>query len=286
MNDFASALRHHCARKGTIAQLCKATGINRQQFNKYLAGQILPGARTMRKICAYLGVTEEQLLSGKTLAEKQLSAPSEIDFDSPPATPPADPPHQVLRNGFYRAVFPVHRAPGVVACWLVHVTPGTGGGQFHTCRNHFEDASALGFAANHIRYRGPVRYAPDEAFLIGTALLAQPLHGIIRVDLRPAAGPDYLSAIVLTRRPDGPVALSGVMQFLGDGCTGRAALAGMGVMRLDDPAADPVVVRMMGAAAAAGPNWMSSFNERNLRAEPLSGGSDLPEALRVRRLSV
>lgn len=282
MNDFASALRHHCARKGSIAQACKATGINRQQFNKYLSGQILPGARTMRKICAYLGVTEEQMLSGQPVEEKRLSATSEIDFDAAPDMP-AEVGQAVLRNGFYRAFFPVHRAPGMVACWLVHVTPGAGRSQVHTCRNHFHDAATLGFAANHIRYRGPVRYAPDEAFLIGTASLPQLLHGIIRVDLRPAAGPDYLSAMALTRRPDGPVALSGVMQFLGPDCTARAALAAMGVMRLDDPAADPVVVGMMDAAVAAGPNWMSSFNERNLRAEPLSGGSDLPEALRVRR---
>jgi len=39
--------------RGTIVQACKHTGINRQQFNKYLAGQIMPGARTMRKICSY-----------------------------------------------------------------------------------------------------------------------------------------------------------------------------------------------------------------------------------------
>lgn len=266
MGDFASALRSHCARKGSIAQLCKATGINRQQFNKYLAGQILPGARNMRKICTYLGVTEAQLMEGQVIDEEQLLEQSEIDFDSSAAAV-VEGLHSGLRNGYYRAFFPVPGKAGLIARWLVHVSPDPGAGQIHTCRNYYVNASALGFSANRIRYRGPVRYGPDEAFLIGTAHLKQPLHGIIRVNLRPATGPDYLPAMVLTRRPDGPVAMSGVMQFLGPGCTARAALAGMGVMRRDDPTADPVVIRMMGAAAAIDSDGMSSATDGNLRRE-------------------
>ena len=50
---FGKDLKDLVLARGTIAQACKETGINRQQFNKYLAGQILPGVRTMRKICSY-----------------------------------------------------------------------------------------------------------------------------------------------------------------------------------------------------------------------------------------
>ena len=58
---FSTNLRMKCAAYGTIAQFCRATGINRQQFNKYLAGSNLPNAITLRKICKTLGVKEEAL---------------------------------------------------------------------------------------------------------------------------------------------------------------------------------------------------------------------------------
>lgn len=287
MESFAKELRLHCARKGSIGQLCKATGINRQQFNKYLAGQMLPGARTMRKICSYLGVSEEQLMSGGKALSAPLPTVPDVGsflpgFSEPPASlSPANP---MLRNGFYRACFLVPGHPDLVACWLVQVVSGPGGAQVHSCRNRFRDGAALGFPGDRITYRGPVSYSADEVALMGTTRMPGSLKGIIFVNLRPVVGDDHFSAMVLTRRADGPLALSGAIHFLGPDCSARRALAGMGVIRLDDPAADPVMVKLMRAAPAAATNWMRSVTEKNLRAGP--GGSDLPAALAIRRLSV
>ncbi len=41
--NFAANLLALCNRHGTIASVCRLLGINRQQFNKYLAGTNLPG---------------------------------------------------------------------------------------------------------------------------------------------------------------------------------------------------------------------------------------------------
>lgn len=290
MESFARELRLHCARKGSIAQLCKATGINRQQFNKYLAGQMLPGARTMRKICTYLGVSEEVLMSGRPAATGgQATATPAIDFGAffsrfSGSEGSAALPKAVLPNGFYRAYFPVPGRPGLAARWLVQIATRPDGTPVHSARNRFHDGAALGFAGNRITYRGPVVYGGEEAGLLGTARAPLPLNGIIFVTLRPVVGEDYFSAMVLTRRADGPLALSGAMQFLGESCTARHALSGMGVIALDDPSADPVIVQLMRSAPAAATNWMRAVTERNLQAEP--GGSGLPEALAVRRLSV
>lgn len=60
---FAANLRHLCSMQTSIADVCRDTGINRQQFNKYLAGRAIPSARVLRKICERLGVSEDQLLS-------------------------------------------------------------------------------------------------------------------------------------------------------------------------------------------------------------------------------
>ena len=81
---FSKELREHCMRIGSIARVCKGTGINRQQFNKYLAGQTLPSARNMWKICDYLGVSVEHLMVDQATAppgENSLFN-SEIDFSA------------------------------------------------------------------------------------------------------------------------------------------------------------------------------------------------------------
>jgi transcriptional regulator with XRE-family HTH domain len=61
---FAANLRQLCALQTSIADVCRDTGINRQQFNKYLSGRAIPSARILRKICQRLEVSEDALLSG------------------------------------------------------------------------------------------------------------------------------------------------------------------------------------------------------------------------------
>jgi transcriptional regulator with XRE-family HTH domain len=50
-SDFAS-----------IAEVCRKLDINRQQFNKYLAGTTRPSRHNMRRICDFFGVSEAELL--------------------------------------------------------------------------------------------------------------------------------------------------------------------------------------------------------------------------------
>lgn len=66
---FAANLRRLCNSTTSIADICRDTGINRQQFNKYLAGRSVPSARVLRKICQRLGVSETVLLGEPLLAD-------------------------------------------------------------------------------------------------------------------------------------------------------------------------------------------------------------------------
>ena len=61
--EFSLNLRSLCADRGSIAQVCREIGINRQQFNRYLGGHSLPSAHNMRRIARYFGVGEGDLLS-------------------------------------------------------------------------------------------------------------------------------------------------------------------------------------------------------------------------------
>lgn len=67
---FSGNLAYACSFFPSIAEVCRRVGINRQQFNKYLAGQVRPSRHNMRRICDFLGVSEwEMLLDEKRFVE-------------------------------------------------------------------------------------------------------------------------------------------------------------------------------------------------------------------------
>ena len=63
MSDrFALNLASACSLFPSISHVCRQIGLNRQQFNKYLAGQVRPSRHNMRRICDFFGVTESEFL--------------------------------------------------------------------------------------------------------------------------------------------------------------------------------------------------------------------------------
>ena len=59
---FPENLDYACSLFPSIADVCRRIGINRQQFNKYLAGSVRPSRHNMRRICDFFGVTECEFL--------------------------------------------------------------------------------------------------------------------------------------------------------------------------------------------------------------------------------
>lgn len=61
--DFSRNLRNICAEYGSIAQVCREIGINRQQFNRYLSGAGLPSAHNLRRIARHFSLPEADLFA-------------------------------------------------------------------------------------------------------------------------------------------------------------------------------------------------------------------------------
>ncbi len=65
VDGSASNLAHNlvrlCKREVSIAAVCRATQINRQQFNRYLAGQSIPSPANLEKICRYFNISKAEL---------------------------------------------------------------------------------------------------------------------------------------------------------------------------------------------------------------------------------
>ncbi|MEX1234870.1 MAG: helix-turn-helix transcriptional regulator [Roseovarius sp.] len=73
-NDpFAANLAFACSLLPSIAEVCRRIGVNRQQFNKYLAGSVRPSRHNMRRICDFFGVTESELLMDPTRFSSLIS---------------------------------------------------------------------------------------------------------------------------------------------------------------------------------------------------------------------
>lgn len=293
--SFAKELRRQCSLHGSIAQVCKGTGINRQQFNKYLAGQILPSASNMRRICSYLGVTEEQLMSAphapaEALVSKQHSA---IDSHRRPVAVPLSGAFRrevsaasanVLPQGYYDCYFPLHSASDMLVRWLLSVKLVQGVPSF-TCRTYVRGAHSEAPLQGRRKHHGVVLPGLREAYLVGSQAL--PLHqpGVIAVNTLPVVGRDYFSGLALTCRIDGPLAITAALHYRGSFRTPmRDALNGLGLLSLSDPALDPVIAQLMQAKPAAGSNWIQSVNGKNLRTVVPAGGSMLPDYFAARRL--
>ena len=59
--NLAQNLARLCKQEASIAAVCRGTKINRQQFNRYLAGNAIPSAANRRKICRYFKISEAEL---------------------------------------------------------------------------------------------------------------------------------------------------------------------------------------------------------------------------------
>lgn len=60
--DLGQNLGLLCSYYSSVSEICRRIGINRQQFNKYLAGQAMPSRHNLRRICDFFGVEEAEIL--------------------------------------------------------------------------------------------------------------------------------------------------------------------------------------------------------------------------------
>jgi transcriptional regulator with XRE-family HTH domain len=60
--NFARNLELLCSYYSSVSEVCRRLGINRQQFNKYLAGRAMPSRHNLRRICDFFGVEEAEIL--------------------------------------------------------------------------------------------------------------------------------------------------------------------------------------------------------------------------------
>lgn len=134
MSNFAENLRHICGFHESTSQVCRAIGVNRQQFNKYLSGASVPSAYNLNRISKYLGVEANDLfLEPAQFASKYRDSDHQpmrklpIQADALIARAFPGNPRQLRKyTGYYRSYFVSSESPDHVFCSLVRLNEQDG----------------------------------------------------------------------------------------------------------------------------------------------------------------
>jgi len=273
LNMFSAELRRLCQERGSIAEICRGTGINRQQFNKYLAGRMLPSSINMRKICGFLEVSEAELLAGTgghasasgDLPEKWAKNRRIFWAKSAEFVEPESGAARPMLNGYYECYLPFQGACHMLLRWLL-VVSDCADRQVFTCRTFMAHPDRQRCGQARSRYRGIVLPGMHEILLVGIGDIHLQQPSVISVSLLQQDGHSCFPAIALTRRADGPLATIAVLHYRGRGFNAREALARTGVISVLDPGLDAVVAGMMSVAPEEGPDRMRPVGLHRLRA--------------------
>ncbi len=164
--NFSNNLRFLCADHGSISQICREIGINRQQFNRYLNGTSVPSAHNLRRIARHFGLTEELLfLPTSKFQETQMGAKPdhEVGPDERFLAPYRGQQKNLRRYlGFYHSYFCTPSWEGRIFCSLVRLSEKDG---MITSRS-YENATSRDKSIHQIsKYNGLVTMRGNRIFV-------------------------------------------------------------------------------------------------------------------------
>lgn len=250
MSDFAANLRLLTSERRSVSQICREIGINRQQFSRYLNGTSLPSAHNLRRICAYFGLTESDLLMPQAEFRRQYRLPGGAEsappwrslFDAFPGDRVA------LRRylGLYHTHFLTPSWPGTLLRGLVSLTEEGG---LVVSRAVERSRDPHRGVDQRTRYTGLVAYRGDRLFVVERERLSG--ASIVETILFPAHRHQlaYLRGVTfgLSWRPRrAPYASRAIWKRLPPSTDLRAALRACGRFAFDSREVDPVVRNFLG----------------------------------------
>ena len=82
LRNLARNLQSICRTFSSVADACRVLGVNRQQFNKYLAGKHVPAPKVLASVARHFSIVDEDLFASEAQFEMILKGPhSELARD-------------------------------------------------------------------------------------------------------------------------------------------------------------------------------------------------------------
>ncbi|MGR3570531.1 helix-turn-helix domain-containing protein [Brevirhabdus sp.] len=246
-----------CSLFPSIAQVCRRIGVNRQQFNKYLAGSVRPSRHNMRRICDFFGVTEAELLMEPPRFAELLSLRRRpgTGAEASPLGPTLD---RLMRNsapldrycGAYFRYFYSYSNPGqIIRSFALMMRREN----HYLWKNIEREQGAAHGAKDVYKYEGMAFFLGERITVVeNEAMLSS---SITQMMLYPSytAGIDYLLGIQTggpLKRGRKPAASRVLLDYLGQNVDPRRALAQCGLFEPDD--LDPRIVNLLRNEMAPG----------------------------------
>ena len=236
--NFADNLRGLCIRHGSIAAVCRAIGMNRQQFNKYLSGSTLPNAATLEKICKFFQIESESLFLD--LAARRQTASAAMFGSLPIAalglatSAYARLQAATLRSGCYHlyTAWPRDETSCLREALFVQKKDGA------TVFTRFTKYRPVGARQQYFlsgRHDGIVLEADKARFLLALNHKGCGEVSLVSIGAENALSQGFLSGLALVMAPSGrPLALRATLQFRGCDEALRRTIAEAGVLPLSD----------------------------------------------------
>jgi transcriptional regulator with XRE-family HTH domain len=200
---FAANLRRFCLEHGTIADISRNTGINRQQLNKYLAANSIPNAITLRKLCAYLDIEEASLFidelgrrTDKKIALRNSQIPKLFGL-SPQKLKRFDFLVPELESGHYFCYFPLENVAGMLVRSLITIRENGAHKEF-TRITRLSSMSGSAKTLNGGRHTGVVCANKSAIYFIGTNRYDPFQLSLLALDRADSTGPKFFMGVALT----------------------------------------------------------------------------------------
>ncbi len=202
---FAANLRVLCERFGSISEVSRQAGINRQQFNRYLSGQNIPNRRTISRLAKFLGVEEARLFSAPQDASRKSSSQGAgdllndgIHIPAPRELAQEGGAQTMLQPGFYCCYFPLQGSNQFLVKSAMKIV-AKGNCKYFTRRTVFRSASSQKATLAQGRHRGIVLANSSDVYLVGINTLTPHHLSMIVLERQQIAGSNVLQGLSITR---------------------------------------------------------------------------------------
>jgi len=263
--NFADNLRALCTRHGSIAAVCAAIGMNRQQFNKYLSGSTLPNAPALERICSFFGVPPDSLFQapqagGSAVLPEAAAAALERMRAS------------TLRPGCYHFYTPWPREPQkcVRSALFIYRKDGL------TLFSRFTKFRQPGLRQRYFlsgRHDGVVLESDKARYLLATNRKGYSEASLVTIGAESALSPDFMSGLALVMDPSGrPLSIRATLEYRGSATLLRRIISEACVMPLSDPSIPEEVRQSVSGPQPCGEPYLGPFSLLDALPQPLRRG--------------
>ena len=264
-------LRFLCSLEGSISKACRVLDINRQQFNKYLAGVSIPSQKVSTRICDHFGVEDFEL----TLSPERFRAllkPSQFRGQTAASRSVM---HHLQRleaasghrlreyDGLWFVYYPSFSQPGLVLKSLLILKTTSNFGTFESIERVVKRSERMS-RSKRFRYQGLAFFLRERIFMV--AYEAETVGEVAEMVLYPSytQSSEYLHGLVTgcaAQSTRAPVSSRVVFQRALPKTTPRGALRVCGLLGYDDIGVPDLVRRALVLQPPDKSNLLRAFSD-------------------------